>query len=49
MLIDVALLGGFAALAVLGGWLIDGITELRQIKRAKLVRSIRNHPAGRRA
>lgn len=47
MLVDIMLLGCLAALAVLGGWLIDGITELRQIKRAKLVRSIRNHPAGR--
>lgn len=47
MLIDIALIMCFGILAILGGWLIDGVSELRQIKRAKLVSSIRNHPSGR--
>lgn len=46
-MIDIALIVSFVLLAVLSGWLVDGVTELRQIKRDKLVRSIRNHPAGR--
>lgn len=44
---DIALIVCFVLLAVLSGWLVDGVTELRQIKRDKLVRSIRSHPAGR--
>lgn len=47
MIIDIALLMSFATLAVLSGWLIDGLTELRQIKRAKLIQAHRRHPAGR--
>lgn len=47
MVIDIALILCFGLLAVLGGWLIDGVVELRQIKRAKFVASVRNHPSGR--
>lgn len=44
---DIAILICFVILVILGGMLMDMLAELRQIKRAKLVRSIRNHPAGR--
>lgn len=45
--LEIAILVCFGILMVLGGILLDSIAELRQIKRAKLVRSIRNHPAGK--
>lgn len=46
-MLEASLFAAFVFFVWAGGFIMDSVSELRQIKRAKLVRSIRNHPAGR--
>lgn len=44
---EASLIMAFVFFIWAGGFIMESVRELRQIKQAKLVRSIRNHPAGK--
>lgn len=47
MLIDIALIIAFIVLVWLMSVGLDSVLELRQIKRAKFIKAVRNHPSGK--
>lgn len=45
--IDLALIAAFITLAYLLSVGLESVLELRQIKRAKFIKAVRNHPSGK--